>query len=391
MISFNEAKDIVKQNSALIKNVEQIALYESLNRILAQDIVSDIDMPPFDKSAMDGYACRRDDINKELKIVGVIRAGNNEKFEVQEGECVKIMTGGKMPVGADCVLAVEDTKENDGKIVFIAKETKSNFVKRAYDIKKGDVVLRKGSLIKPQQIAVMASVGILKPLVYQQLKVAVLTTGDEIVEPHIVPVDSQIRNSNASQLLAQIRRTGALPLYMGIVGDGKDITKQAISEGIQLADVLLITGGVSMGDYDFVPDILIELGVDIKFDKVAVKPGKPTVFGLAESCFVFGLPGNPVSSFIIFETIAKELIYRAMGYDCVSNEIETKISEDFNRRSTSRTEWVPVKVNIDGTVSATVYHGSAHIHALCSADAIMRIEKGVKSIPKGEKVYVRFI
>lgn len=391
MISFDEALNIVKKSLAQIKDIEQVALYESLNRVLAQDIVSDIDMPPFDKSAMDGFACRRADIKNELKLVGVIRAGDNEKLEVKEGECVKIMTGGKMPAGADCVLAVEDTKENDGKIVFIANETKDNFVKQAHDINKGDTVLFKGSLIQPQHIAVMASVGILKPLVYQQLKVAVLTTGDEIVEPHIVPVDSQIRNSNASQLLAQIRRTGALPLYMGIVGDDKDFTKQAISEGLHLADVLLITGGVSMGDYDFVPEILTELGVDIKFDKVAVKPGKPTVFGIAESCFVFGLPGNPVSSFIIFETIAKELIYRTMGHDYVPNEIETKISEDFNRRSTSRTEWVPVKVNIDGTVSATVYHGSAHIHALCSADAIMRIEKGVKSIPKGEKVYVRFI
>jgi molybdopterin molybdotransferase len=389
MISFNEAKNIVNQNSALMKDVEQIALYESLNRVLAQDIVADIDMPPFDKSAMDGFACKRADINKELNLIGVTRAGDKENLIVNEGECVKIMTGGKMPTGADCVLAVEDTKENDGKIVFIANETKSNFVKRAYDIKKGDVVLRKGSLIKPQQIAVMASVGILKPLVYQQLKVAVLTTGDEIVEPHIVPVDSQIRNSNASQLLAQIRRTGALPMYMGIVGDNKDITKQAISEGLQLADVLLITGGVSMGDYDFVPDILKELGVDIKFDKVAVKPGKPTVFGVADSCFVFGLPGNPVSSFIIFETIAKELIYRAMGNEFIPFQIETTINEDFSRRTASRTEWIPVYINNDGTLGVVDYHGSAHIHALCYANAIMKIEQGVKSLEKGEKVNVR--
>lgn len=390
MISFIEAQSIVEELSKTIKNSEQVALFEGLNRILFEDVYSDIDMPPFNKSAMDGYACRMDDIDKPLNLLGVIRAGDNVNFTIEKGDCVQIMTGGRMPQSSDCVIVVEETTINDaGKVVFTGNGTKENFVLQAYDIKKGDIVLKKGIFIKPQHIAVMASVGYVKPVVYQKTKVAVISTGDEIVEPHILPTNTQIRNSNASQLLAQIRNMGASPIYMGIVADDKNETEQVIKRAMEIADVVLLTGGVSMGEYDFVPEILIKLGVDIKFDKVAVKPGRPTVFGVAENCYVFGLPGNPVSSFSIFEIFVRPLIFKTMGHNYIYPELLTSINEDFKRRSDSRTEWFPIIRNEDGTVSPVDYHGSAHIHALCNADGSMKIKVGVKEIKKGETVHVR--
>jgi molybdopterin molybdotransferase len=349
-----------------------------------------MDMPPFNKSAMDGFACRRADINSPMKLSGIIKAGDMQDYVVEEATCYKIMTGGRMPLNADCVVMVEETTENEDGVVFTGTKTKDNYVTRAYDIKSGDVVLTKGTLIAPQHIAVLASVGAIHIKVYQQTKVAVIATGDEIVEPHIVPNEAQIRNSNASQLLAQIRQMGALPIYLGIAKDDKQETEKFIAKALQIADVLLLTGGVSMGDYDFVPEVLIKLGVDIKFDKVAVKPGKPTVFGITDSCVIFGLPGNPVSSFSIFHLIVRPLIYKTMGHLQKTTEVCTFISEDFSRRSATRTEWFPVVLNSDGTVSPVSYHGSAHIHALCNAQGLMRINPGVNSIHAGDKVYVRF-
>jgi molybdopterin molybdotransferase len=182
---------------------------------------------------------------------------------------------------------------------------------------------------------------------------------------------------------------GAIPHYMGIAIDDKKITEDLIVEALQKYDVLLLTGGVSMGDFDFIPEIIKKVGVETKFEKIAIKPGRPTVFGTYKDKYVFGLPGNPVSSFSIFEIFVKPVLFKCMGYNYQPISLEVILAEDFTRRSNKRTEFFPVVLNNDGSVSPVSYHGSAHIHALCGAIGSMQINVGINKILKGEKVHVR--
>ncbi|MFW5725874.1 MAG: molybdopterin molybdotransferase MoeA, partial [Bacteroidota bacterium] len=210
-----------------------------------------------------------------------------------------------------------------------------------------------------------------------------------LVEPHQQPGPGQIRNSNAWQLIAQVRSSHCIPNYMGIVPDTEEDTDIAITKALKENDVVLLTGGVSMGDFDYVPQSMKKNKVDIRFQKVAVKPGRPTVFGVTENACIFGLPGNPVSSFINFEIFVKPLLYKLMGHDFVPKELLLPMGVNYKRKKADRMEWLPVKINPGGEVIPVGYHGSAHIHAMCLADAIMSIPVNVFEIAKGEQVHVR--
>ena len=389
MIKFEEALDIILSSSKILGE-EQVLLNDSLNRILAGDVRSDIDIPPFNKSAMDGYACRRCDLKNVLNVIEVIPAGQTPVKTINKDQCSKIMTGAPIPSGADCVIMVEFTEViSENKIRFTADDTMNNIVYKAEDVGNGDIVLKKGTLIQPQHIAILASVGCAKPFVTKQPKVAVISTGDEIIEPEGKPGPSQIRNSNACQLIAQISKINCIPLYMGIAPDDPKKTTSIISEAIEKADVILLTGGVSMGDFDFIPTILNDKNIDIKFHKLLVKPGSPTVFGVSDKNWIFGLPGNPVSSFVIFEMLVKPFLYKILGNKDVVRNIKLPIAEDFKRKKTERLNWIPVAINNNGEVAMIEYHGSGHIHSLCFADGIMTIPFGISEIKKGDLVDVR--
>ena len=268
MISHDEALNIILNSVQNTLATETIDFTKSLNRILAKDIFSDMNMPPFNKSAMDGYACRMSDIHNELKVIEVLPAGKIPENSIGENQCIKIMTGAIIPEGADCVLMVEFTKETKpGYIRFTKDSTKSNICYLGEDIKTGEKVLDKGIKILPQHIAVMASVGCTMPEVSVQPKVSIISTGSEIVEPNTFPGKSQIRNSNGYQLIAQVERAGGLPHYIGIADDSKEATFNAISQALKTNDIVLLTGGVSMGDFDMVPDIIKEIGIEILFRK----------------------------------------------------------------------------------------------------------------------------
>lgn len=389
MISFEKALETILSD-VRETGTERVDFNEALYRVLAEDVFSDIDMPPFDKAAVDGYACRMEDLDKELEVLELIAAGEVPSKPVEKGQCTKIMTGAMVPAGADTVLMVEHTVETrPGYIRFNGKKTTRNIAYKAEDVKKGDLVWGKGLQILPQHVAIFASVGCVQPLVWKQPRVAILSTGDELVEPAQVPGSGKIRNSNGFQLIAQVRAAHCIPNYMGIIPDDEEATDRAISKALAENDMVILTGGVSMGDFDFVPKIMKKNKVEILFQKVAVKPGRPTVFGRTQGSYIFGLPGNPVSSFINFEMFAKPLLYKMMGYQWKARELELPMGVDFQRKKADRLEFLPVKIDASGHVMPVSYHGSAHIHAVCLADAIMTIPQGINEIKKGAPVHVR--
>ncbi len=390
MIKFEEALEIVLRQM-VFPVTENVELLQSVGRILAEDIVSDMEMPPFDKSAVDGYCCRRSDLSNILRVLEIIPAGQLPVSKISENECSKVMTGAVIPKGANCVIMIEHTQMvSPNQIRFVEENTANNICYAGEDVNKGETVLRKGQLIKPQHLAVMAMVGCTKPKVYQKAKVGIITTGDELVEPQFKPVAGKIRNSNAWQLIAQCNAMNTTPDYLGIAPDEKKQTHMMVRKAMNNNDVILLTGGVSMGDYDFVPEVLKEAGFIFHFKSVAMQPGRPTLFATSKSGkFCFGLPGNPVSSFNQFELLVKPLLYKMMGNDYQPAVLRLPLAKEYQRKKSDRINFLPVSLNLDGEISPVEYHGSAHINALTEAFGLMSVPAGISVIKKGERADVR--
>ncbi len=389
MILFDEAINAVLEEVPEM-GTEKVPFDESLNRILAENIKSDMDMPPFDKSAMDGFACRLEDIDKELEIIEIIPAGKAPEKVIKSGQCAKIMTGAKVPKGANCVVKVEDSKLISENIVrFTVETTKTNIAYKGEDVKEGNIVLQKGILIKPQHIAVMASVGCVLSEVAEMVTVGIISTGDEIVEPFEKPSSSQIRNSNGHQLLAQVEDLNCVSNYYGIAADDEQLSFDIIVKALQENDLVLLTGGVSMGDFDFIPKVFERIGIELEFKTVAIQPGKPTVFGKYDDKRIFGLPGNPVSAFNTFDLFVRPLIMKMMGANKIFDLLKLPLGKTYKRRKAGRTSWMPVQIKEDGKVYPMEYHGSAHINSLVFADGFISIPLGKSIIEEGEIVDVR--
>ncbi|OFY39271.1 MAG: hypothetical protein A2X18_04435 [Bacteroidetes bacterium GWF2_40_14] len=406
MIKFEQAIEIVLSHTLETDQV-LIPLASSMGHFLASNIYADRDMPPFNKSAVDGYACRGVDIEKELKVIENIPAGYSPKLKISAGCCSKIMTGAKLPEGADTVIMVEEVikvaKESEAADTgdFIRyvnpdrKKLKNNICLKGEDIKEDELVLATGTFIKPQHIAILAAVGSNNVPVFKPFDIGLLSTGDEIVEPDSVPDEVQIRNSNGWQLRAQVMRSGAVANYYGIVPDNEKSLKDAIEKALLNNDILILTGGVSMGDFDFVPSIIKDLGFEILFDKVAVQPGKPSTFAIKKEPdsnktekVIFALPGNPVSSFIQFELLIRPFIFKSMHSRNPVMWFEMTSVQDYKRKHTERKALIPVIASPDGTFSIINYNGSAHILALAKANAIAEIPEGISFIGIGDKLRV---
>ena len=390
MIRFEEAFEIVMSNAQPLRS-EHVQMMNSLDRVLAEEVFSDLDMPPFDKSAVDGFAVRMEDLALTLKVVEVIPAGKIPEKILKAGQCAKIMTGAMIPEGADGVVMVEDTQTlGNGNIRFIAKESGRNICFKGEDIKEGELVLSTGTYIRPQHLAVLASVGKINPLVFNRAEVGVLSTGNELVEPVHVPSPSHIRNSNAYQLMGQLIKAGANPHYEGIALDTETSLTMLIRNALDQYDIVLLTGGVSIGDYDYVPEVMDKIGVKILFKSIAIQPGRPTIFGRRGNQFIFGLPGNPVSAFVIFEMLIKPFLRKMMGDSSPPVDLLLPIGIDYSRSKSTRKSIIPVKVE-HGEVFPLEYHGSAHINAYSMANGISMMEIGETLFEKGKIINVRQI
>jgi molybdopterin molybdotransferase len=390
MITFNQAYNIMMKAAALL-GTEHVPLADAANRIMARDVTSDVNMPPFDKAAMDGYACRRADLASALTIIETIPAGRMPTLPVGPGQCARIMTGAPVPHGADCVIMQEFTTPlSPTTIQFTGRGTENNICRLGEDLVTGDTVLRNGTRIGPAHLAVLASVGDAQPLVARRPRVAVAATGSELVPTEECPTGAMIRDSNSIQLCAQIQATGAIATRLGIVPDTTEALSATILSAMKRHDLVLLSGGVSTGAFDFVPETLRQCGFELLFESVAMQPGKPTIFGQHPSgVFCCGLPGNPVSTYVIFELLLKPFLLKQMGHDHRPTLVAARLGERFERRRTDRQNTIPVRFLKPDTVVPVAYHGSAHIHAMCAADALLTIPIGVSTIAEGEPVHVR--
>jgi len=306
------------------------------------------------------------------------------------------MTGAMVPQGAEYVLMVEDAiLEND--TVRTAPHCrvaphKTNICLKGEDVQAGVPLLTPGAFLKPQHIAMLATCGYTNLCVALKPKVGVISTGDELVEPSAIPSEVQIRNSNGWQLLAQATRAGAHPSYYGIVRDRADDLRTTLIEALIQNNVIVLSGGVSMGDFDMVPEALKSLDVTILFDRVAVQPGKPTLFGVwkeqGDSRYLFGLPGNPVSSFVQFELMVRPLLMLLMGSSPQTTTFRLPLSRPYRRKNAERMAHVPMEIDESGRCNLLNYNGSGHITALHSAQGAARIPLGVLELPENAPVEI---
>ena len=389
MIPFDDALRIALERVRPM-GTERVPLSEAPGRVLAEDVSADRDVPPFDKSAMDGYACRRTDLGAPLRVVEIIPAGAMPRMPVGSGECAKIMTGAPVPAGADTVFKVEESQvQGDQRVRFIATETLPHIIPRGEDFSAGDRLLAAGLVLRPDHVAVLATAGVSTPRVTRRPRVGIVATGDELVEPHETPGPAQIRNSNSYQLHAQVRAAGGDPTYYGIARDRREALDEIFTRAARESDVLLFSGGVSQGDFDFVPEVMRAHGVEILFDRVRIKPGKPSTFGVGPDFYCFGMPGNPVSTFVIFEVLVRPFLRAMAGLPLETDEWSARLDAPIERKKDERDEWLPVRRTGDGGVVPVPYHGSAHFLALARADGLTMVPAGTRHVERGTEIRVR--
>jgi molybdopterin molybdotransferase len=322
VLSFEDARHLVERHAAgvCLQVVEKVDLLAGAGRVLAEDILADRDFPPFDRATRDGFAVRAADLAEvpaRLEVVGEVKAGDwpdSGTFSVGRGQAVGIMTGAPLPPGADAVVMVEQTSLSGIQSLEVRRGVKpgENFVPRGAEAPAGQMLLDRGRRLDHTGIAIAASVGKSRVEVFRKPRVAVLSTGDEVVEIDTTPGPSQIRNSNSYSLAAQVQAAGGEPVRLGIAPDERSRLRQLIEEGLG-CDLLLLTGGVSMGKYDLVEGVLGELEAEFYFTGSMIQPGRPVVFGSCGKKYFFGLPGNPVSTMVTFELFARPMIEALAG------------------------------------------------------------------------------
>ncbi|MGD2062181.1 MAG: molybdopterin molybdotransferase MoeA [Nitrospirota bacterium] len=394
MISFSEAQSLLRSHLLTLEPV-RVPLDRCLGQVVARPAVSDIDMPPFDKSAMDGYAVRSADLAGigpggavPLRLAGEVAAGAVSDHVLETGECLRIFTGAPVPAGADAVVMVEDT-EAAGEEVLFHRPVRSgqHICPRGQDITEGQTVVEAGTVVTPAVIGVLAAVGIAEPWVHPAPRVAILATGNEIVPVDQVPAPGQIRNSNAPTLAAQARLAGCEVELVETAGDDEAALRDALARGLA-HDILILSGGVSVGKYDLVKAALRDAGVKLVFEKVRIKPGKPVVFGLhGRNRRIFGLPGNPVSAFVTFELFVRPMILSMQGHPVLDNPVVAARLGHAAANRSGRRSYVPARVRREGNGAAQVtlleYHGSADLQSLVGANALAILPEVVSELPAG--------
>ncbi|OGR43834.1 MAG: hypothetical protein A2X35_08980 [Elusimicrobia bacterium GWA2_61_42] len=386
MISFEEAIKIVLKNARPLPQVET-RLEDAVGRALLEDVRSGLEMPPFNKSAVDGYAVRAADVapGTELGSLGLIQAGDEFKGKLPPRACVKIMTGAPVPAGADAVAMVEVTSEKDGLVKFRERIKKgANIALRGEDIKKGQKILGRGTVLSISHMAALAAVGRSRVRTGALPEVSLINTGGEIIPPGARLGKNQIYNSNGPMLAAMLKTDGinAAPV---IVRDDAKKMKAALAKALK-ADIVLISGGVSMGDYDLVPGVLKSLGVKALFHKVRVRPGKPMFFGVKGRTLVFGIPGNPVANFMAYLAYIRPAIRRLAGRPDYAPEFKTgACAAAFDPRTPRRALVLStVRAKTEYLLAGVSNNGSADILALAAAGGFTMVKEN-GAVKKGAK------
>jgi molybdopterin molybdotransferase len=392
-----EAQRIIL-GSVMTLGAEQVRLEKSLGRVLAQDIQANRDLPPYDVSAMDGFALRAADVAGaplELEIIEDIKAGDMPTKTVAAGQCSRIMTGAPMPPGADAVIRVEDTEAVTGSAVRILKAVKAcNDVRpRGENMRDGDVVLTTGTEITPGVIGVLATVKAAQFAVYRRPRVAILSTGNEL-EAMNEPVGSdKIPDSNSYALMAQVQALGIEPVLLGIARDDPDELERYLERGLGY-DVLLVSGGTSVGVHDYVRPTIENLGVQMKFWRVAIRPGHPLAFGTTGKTAVFGLPGNPVSSMVCFEEFVIPALRSLMGNPRLYRRTVTARVAHAVKFRPGRTEFIRVQLTRDEAgyiASSTGTQSSGVLLSMAKADGLMIVPSDSTGLAAGEQVTVQLL
>lgn len=398
MLSFEQAREAILENIR-VAGIEQCALVESVGRVVAEDVVAPWDMPFWDNSAMDGFAVRLSDCVElpcRLKVTGYIPAGGSaEGIEVRPGCAVRIMTGAPIPKGADAVVPEEDTEATSGEEVTIrGKVSERQHIRfRGEDVPAGERVMTIGTVIRPPEISMLASLGKAVVSVYRPPVVAILSTGDELIELGRTPGASEIINSNALALAAAVREAGAVPRILGVARDNLESHREKLQQGLQ-ADVLITSAGVSAGDRDLVRVVLQELGVKQLFWKVGIKPGKPTAFGVKDGKPVFSLPGNPVSTLITFEEFVRPALLRMMGMRQVFRPtFRAVLRNEVRNKEDDRTSFLRIRLEREGEIfyaSSAGKQQTGLLKTMINAAAIAVIPPGRGFMAAGEEVDVHF-
>jgi molybdopterin molybdotransferase len=380
MVSIEEAQRTILEFIRSLET-EKVSLFQGLNRITPEDHIAPWDIPPADTSAMDGYAfCHAALSDNRLRVTGFLPAGEAHTCPVAAGEAIKIMTGAPIPPGCDTVVPIEDVAEEGDWIRLTASATAGAHVrKRGEDIRHGNVIIPVGSLLRPQEIGMLSAMGTTALAVYRRARVAILSTGDELLEPGSTPAPGKIINSNSYSLAAQVLDAGGDPVLLGIAADTIDATCDKIRSGLN-ADLLVITGGVSVGDRDFVKAAIEALGGEVTFWKVNMKPGKPLAFAMLEGKPVFALPGNPVAAMVSFELFVRPSLLKAMGHQRVIRPKVKAILHEHIANKGTRPHLVRGIVSVHDNryhVSTTGNQSSGRLSSLIQGNGLIRLAPGM--------------
>jgi len=397
ILSFEQALETVLEKTCLARpalSFESIALERARGRVLGEDVAADRDYPPFHRATRDGYAVRSRDLNPapaELERVGEVRAGECMQKPLAAEQAVEIMTGAPLPAGADAVVMVEHTESDGTKVRMLRAVSEfENVVRQGSEARAGDMVLRRGRRLGPAEIGLLATVGRVPVRVFRKPRVAILPTGDELVPLDKRPLRHQIRNSSAAALAALVEAAGATPWVVGIAPDREDELRRLIEQALG-ADLVVVTGGVSMGKYDFVEPVLRACGAEFYFQGAAIRPGKPVVFGRAREKLFFGLPGNPVSSMVTFELFVRPSLGILAGAEPEPLVfLRARLAKPF-RHKTGLTQFLPARVassGDDSMVELVAWQGSGDWVGAAAANCFLVIHPHQTDLAAGDAVDV---
>jgi molybdopterin molybdotransferase len=389
-LSFQDARGcVIDQVTAAraIPTIEHVGLDCAAGRVLAQDAHADRDYPPLARSVRDGFAVRASDTPGQLRVIGEVRAGEVFDGQVNAGEAVEIMTGAPIPRGADAIVMVEHITRDDRQIACPAVRLGQFINRQGSEARQNEVVIPAGRRLDYSSVALLATIGITRVPVFRKPRVALLATGDEIVEPDERPADHQIRNSNVYSLAAQVARASGEASILPVAKDDRESTRASIEHGLTF-DLLVLSGGVSAGKYDLVEIVLADLGAEFFFDRVLIQPGQPLVFGRAREKFFFGLPGNPASTMVTFELFARAALELLGGQDHSLLPITlAPLAADF-RHKPGLTRFLPALLSNDGMLTPVPWQGSSDVPALARSNAFLVADANREQWKAGETIQV---